>query len=222
MGPPSSMRLLPSGAGARDCQPGRRRRSCGFSSSAAAPCCSSLSEDADPRWLSASTFDDPSSRAAVRSSCDSRVQGRDRPGRPRFSSERKRWSVAIPRPAGANPKSARRPTPTPDDYGAPMPVNPEDLAPFENRQGPVHVVQQDGAAVAYGASARLQFRDADRPSTWSVEHVELALLDEQSVITRLIPGDSICQVRPDGPGFTVVVDEDVEPDPGPSLRTRGT
>lgn len=103
-----------------------------------------------------------------------------------------------------------------------MPLEPQDLEPFVVRKGPVHVVDQDGAAVSYATSARLDMIDSDRAEAWTVADVQLTLLDEQSRPTRALRGRHIVEVRPDAVGYTVVVTDEEGPDPGVAVKTRGT
>lgn len=72
-----------------------------------------------------------------------------------------------------------------------MAINPEDLEPFASRQGPVHVVDENNGAVAYGTSAKLEIRNPGRWDAWTVDQVEIVLLDEQVRPTRSVPGDHI-------------------------------
>jgi hypothetical protein len=102
-----------------------------------------------------------------------------------------------------------------------MPIDPEGLQPFASRQGPVHVVDENNGAVTYGTSAKLEIRDPGRWDAWTVDQVELVMLDEQARPTRAVPGDHILDVRKAGVGYTVVVDDTIEPDPGATVDTRG-
>jgi hypothetical protein len=101
-----------------------------------------------------------------------------------------------------------------------MPVDPDDLKVFLEKQGPIHVVAEDQSAISYGTSGRIEMRDPNQDETWTVEGLVLTLFDELSGVTRKIPGDHIEKVRAAGPGFQVVV-IDEEPDPGDTTKTRG-
>jgi hypothetical protein len=102
-----------------------------------------------------------------------------------------------------------------------VPVRPEDLNVFISRTGPVHIVHENGSAVSYGASARLDLVDVSRRDAWTVDQVQLTLLDEQSRPTRVISGDRILNVEEKGVGYRVIVERSEEPDPGHAVRTRG-
>jgi hypothetical protein len=102
-----------------------------------------------------------------------------------------------------------------------MPIDPENLKPFASRQGPVHVVDENNGAVTYGASAKLEIRDPGRWAAWTLDQVELVILDEQARPIRTVPGDHILDVRNEGVGYTVVVDDTIGPDPGATVGTRG-
>ncbi|MFZ2052426.1 MAG: hypothetical protein WAU69_16010 [Solirubrobacteraceae bacterium] len=102
-----------------------------------------------------------------------------------------------------------------------MPVQPDDLEVFVTRTGPVHVVHEDGSAVSYGASARLDLIDQSRKDAWTVDQVQLTLLDEQSRPTRAIVGSRIVKVDEMSVGHRVVVERSEAPDPGPTVTTRG-
>ena len=102
-----------------------------------------------------------------------------------------------------------------------MAIETDDLEPFLNRVGPVHVVDQSGGAVTYAESAVLSLAVAARIDAWTVDQVALSLLDEQARPKGAIRGDEILEVRQESVGYTVVVDETVVPDPGDSVRSRG-
>lgn len=95
-----------------------------------------------------------------------------------------------------------------------MPVSTEELVPFVSGTGPVHVVHEDGTAVTYGSSARLDMIDPNQKETWVVEEVELTIFDELSRTRRSIAGNLILEVERVDPGFRITVDASVEPDPG--------
>jgi hypothetical protein len=102
-----------------------------------------------------------------------------------------------------------------------MAVQPEDLELFVTRTGPVHVIAEDGSAVAYGSSGRLDMVDPEQKDAWTVADVQVTLPDEQARATRSIPGGTVVEVREENVGYTLVVDHTVEPDPGPAVSTRG-
>jgi ABC-type microcin C transport system duplicated ATPase subunit YejF len=102
-----------------------------------------------------------------------------------------------------------------------MPVDPQELEPFVTRTGPVSIVHEDGSSVSYAASARLDMLDPERKDTWTVEHVQLTLLDEQAHPVRAIRGDHIVAVQEESVGYTVTVDASEERDPGDTVKTRG-
>jgi hypothetical protein len=72
----------------------------------------------------------------------------------------------------------------------------------------------------HGASARLDMLDPDRRDAWTVEHVQLTVLDERRPV-RAIPGDHILSVNEESVGYTVTVDASEKKDPGDTLTTRG-
>ena len=92
---------------------------------------------------------------------------------------------------------------------------------FVTRTGPVHVVHEDGSAVSYGASARLDLIDPSRKDAWTVDQVQMTLLDEQSRPTRAIAGHQILKVEETRVGYRVVVERSEERDPGKTVSTRG-
>jgi hypothetical protein len=102
-----------------------------------------------------------------------------------------------------------------------MSVQTEDLEPFVNRVGPVFVIRASGVSVSYGTSGRLGLIDPNRKDAWNVEQLQLTLFDEQTRIIRVILASQIIQVRQEQPGYTVVVDDAVKADEGPSIVTRG-
>jgi hypothetical protein len=84
----------------------------------------------------------------------------------------------------------------------------------------VHVVDASGGAVTYAESAVLRLKDAERKDAWTVDEVELALLDEQARPKGAIRGDQILEIRQQSVGYTVV-DDTVVPEPGQTVRSRG-
>lgn len=99
-----------------------------------------------------------------------------------------------------------------------MSITFDDLEPFENFQGPVHVQHTDGTFVAHG-QARIE--GGLTKQAFAAVDVNLCIYNETRVIQRVIPGAEIEEVRPADLGYVIVVSRAVQAEDGPSIRTRG-
>jgi hypothetical protein len=92
--------------------------------------------------------------------------------------------------------------------------------PFLNARGPVRVQHADGTPVAYGDRGRIQ-GSGGKTKIDDQADLELALSDGTGTPGRVFPGDQVISIEY-GPSLdVVVVEDDIDPDPGPTVITRG-
>jgi hypothetical protein len=102
-----------------------------------------------------------------------------------------------------------------------MPVELRDFEPLLSRDGPISVIDEHGGGVTYSPSGIARAVDPDLAQVLTLEEIQIVLLDEMTRPVRVIRGDHIVKIAPASPGWTLVVDQTVEPDEGSRVRTRG-
>lgn len=101
-----------------------------------------------------------------------------------------------------------------------MSPSQEEWKPFLNPRGPIRIEHEDGTLVTYGARGLLRGVRGGQKATEPAD-MELALSEATGTPGRAIPGDKVIRIEEGGPVIVVVVDDDVEPDPGATAITRG-
>ena len=93
---------------------------------------------------------------------------------------------------------------------------------FTDFAGPVRLEHPDGSFVAYAESARADAASPSVAQAWKPEDVKLVLYDALRSPVREVPGEKIIEFKAqDGPVHVVVVADDVEPESGGTVQTRG-
>lgn len=101
-----------------------------------------------------------------------------------------------------------------------MPPSQSEWERILNPTGPIRVEHEDGTLVTEGDRGFLRSVGGE-DKVEDASEIEIALQDATGKPGRVIPGETVVGIGEPAPVIVITVDDDLEPDPGDTVVSRG-